>query len=315
VEETTAPVEETTAPVEKTPAPVEETPAPVEETTAPVEETTAPVEETTAPIPETTAPVETGPLPPMTSVKEGQFIYIERDMVFDRWGYQYQNGWRLTSPYYNRTYAFSEGFGCTVDANGRLIFLGQNGYRAIPSTSFTWNTEWTYMTNQNSRYVRASYAEPLYRDLSALGHYYFDEGLVRVRKLERDYSYRHIINADEDLLLDTKGNVFEIPAGYTLAGYADGILLLERQGKYGYYHKDGYWLAQPIYTYAQPFMEGLGVIGFAGGKVGAIDVAGNVVIPFTYEYISAPSSGLMAVFSKKDGWSVLVKVVPERSEA
>jgi len=111
------------------------------------------------------------------------------------------------------------------------------------------------------------------------------------------------------------GNVFESPAGYTLAGYADGILLLERQGKYGYYHKDGYWLAQPIYTYAQPFMEGLGVIGFAGGKVGAIDVAGNVVIPFTYEYISAPSSGLMAVFSKKDGWSVLVKVVPERSEA
>ena len=78
-----------------------------------------------------------------------------------------------------------------MDANNRLIFIGQNGYRAIPSTSFSWNTEWTYMTNQNSRYVRASYVEPLYRDLSALGHYYFDEGLVRVRKLERDYSYRH----------------------------------------------------------------------------------------------------------------------------
>ncbi|MBR6708106.1 MAG: WG repeat-containing protein, partial [Clostridia bacterium] len=156
-------------------------------------------------------------------------------------------------------------------------------------------------------YVRAAYAEPLYPDLGSIGHYYFDEGLVRVRMLERDYSYTHYITADEDWLIDKNDKRFEIPAGYTLAGYADGVLLLEREGRYGYYHTDGYWIAQPIYTYAQPFMEGVGVIGFASGKVGAVDTRGNIHIPFTYDYISAPSTGVIAAFAQDGGWTVFAK--------
>ena len=90
--------------------------------------------------------------------------------------------------------------------------------------------------------------------------------------------------------------------------YSEGVLVLKGQdGKYGYYHKDGYWIAQPVYTEIRPFSEGLGVIGFLGGKKGVIDKTGSIVIPFAYEYITAPSEGVMTLYSYENGWKLIVK--------
>ncbi|MBQ8397468.1 MAG: WG repeat-containing protein [Clostridia bacterium] len=321
VEETTAPPEETTAPPEETTAPPEETTAPPEETTAPPEETTAPPEETTAPSEETTAPIEEPAVPAIEIVEfeggsaylEGNNVVISREVTRNKWGFTYNTGWRLTYAGYLRTYAFREGRGAAVDTEGRLIFVGTNGYRALPTKA--WANEWVYLTNENSRYVVASYVEPLFNDLSGIGHLYYDCGYVRVRELERDYSYRESVTADRELLIDTAGNAFEIPTGYTIAGYSDGVLLLERDGKYGYYSTAGRWIAQPVYTYAQPFLEGLGVIGFEGGLCGAVDTEGRVVIPFAYDYVSAPSSGVIACYDDDDGWTVLVKTVKTETPA
>ncbi len=306
IETTAAPIETTAAPVETTAAPVETTAAPIETTAAPVE-TTAPTEETTAPTEETTAPApEIIEFPGGSGYLEGNNIVLNREVTHAKWGFTYDTGWRLTYASYLRTYAPSEGFGAAIDTSGRLIFVGKNGYRALPTKS--WTNEWVYLTNENSRYVAASYVAPLYPDLRSLGHLYFDRGYVRVRELERDYSYRESVTADRELLIDTTGNEFEIPEGYSLAGYSDGVLLLERDGKYGYYSVAGHWIAQPVYTYAQPFLEGLGVIGFADGRCGVIDTEGRIVLPFVYDYISAPSSGLLAAFREEEGWSVFAKV-------
>ncbi|MBQ3126332.1 MAG: WG repeat-containing protein, partial [Clostridia bacterium] len=300
------PVETTAPPVETTAPPVETTAPPVE-TTAPPVETTAPPVETTAPPEETTAAPEILEFPDGSGsgYLEGDSIIINRIITRSKWGFTYNTGWRLTYASYLRTYGFREGRGAAVDTDGRLIFVGTNGYRTLPNKS--WGNEWVYMTNANSRYVAASYVEPLIPDITAIGHLYFDRGYVRVRELERDYSYRESITADRELLIDTAGKEFEIPAGYTLEGYSDGILLLEREGKYGYYSTDGRWIAQPVYTYARPFMEGIGVIGFADGLCGAVDTVGRIVIPFDYTYVSAPSSGVIACYGE-DGWTVLVKM-------
>lgn len=313
--ETTAPPVETTAPPVETTAPPVETTAPPVETTAPPVETTAPPVETTAPPVETTAPPEEPAEPVIEIVEfpdgsgsgylEGNNVIINRTVTRNKWGFTYNTGWRLTYASYLRTYAFREGYGAAIDTEGRLTFVGTSGYRALPTKS--WANEWVYLTNENSRYVVASYVEPLIPDLSAIGHLYFDRGYVRVRELERDYSYRESITADRELLIDTAGREFEIPTGYTLAGYSDGVLLLERDGKYGYYSTGGYWIAQPVYTYAQPFLEGIGVIGFADGLCGAVDTAGRIVIPFRYNYVSAPSSGVIACFAEEEGWTILVK--------
>jgi hypothetical protein len=142
-----------------------------------------------------------------------------------------------------------------------------------------------------------------------LGHYYFDDGLIRMRVVERLPHKLDIYEADYEVLVDTNGKQVSIlPEGYNLVSYSDSVFLVERNGRYGYYHRDGYWVAQPIYTYAAPFIEGLAVLGYEEGIKGVIDTEGNIVIPFRYTSISNASTGLFACFSETDGWKVFAKV-------
>ena len=109
------------------------------------------------------------------------------------------------------------------------------------------------------------FTAPVLRGIQSVGSFYFDEGYVRVRQLDTDKYYGNPdwLIAEYDYLIDDYGRKFDIPADYTLVGYSDGVLLLERDGLYGYYSIEGRWIAQPIFTFARPFAEGLGVIGFA----------------------------------------------------
>ena len=152
------------------------------------------------------------------------------------------------------------------------------------------------------------YAEPFERDEYKLGHYYYDDGLIRMRVVERLPYKLNIYENDYEVLIDTNGKRSNVvPEGYNLVSYSDGILLVERNGRYGYYHRDGYWVVQPIYTYAAPFIEGLAVLG-VNDKFGVIDTSGNVVIPFHYSSISNASTGIFACYSEAYGWQILAKV-------
>ena len=238
---------------------------------------------------------------PVTSL-DPNILIIERTLNLVRYGYGYADDDRSTLDYkYAKAYAFSEGRAAVVDDDGILRYINPMGEVVIDGTG-------TRMVT-SSRYITTEYAEPIYRNSeNSKGYLYFDNGLVRVRKLERDYTYRNLIYSDSDVLLYGDGSEFVIPHGYTLVAYSEGILVLKGQnGKFGYYHKDGYWIAQPVYTEIRPFSEGLGVIGFEGGKKGVIDKSGNIVIPFAYEYITAPSCGVMTLYNYETGWKIIVK--------
>ena len=229
-------------------------------------------------------------------------LIIDRTLTLRRYGYGYPSSDADDIEYkYAKAYGFSEGRAAVVDDNGILRFINPMGEVVIDGVG-------TKMVTA-SRYIVTEYAEPLYRHSEkSKGYLYFDCGLVRVRKLERDYTFRNLIYSDSDVLLYADGSEFPIPIGFTLVSYSEGVLVLKgSNGKYGYYHKDGYWIAQPIYTEIRPFSEGLGVIGFLGGKKGVIDKKGNIVIPFAYEYITAPADGLMTLYSYENGWKILVK--------
>ena len=71
------------------------------------------------------------------------------------------------------------------------------------------------------------------------------------------------------------------------------------------------WIAQPIYTYAQPTSEGLTVLGFTDGKKGMIDSSSNIVIPFVFDFLSPASGGKIAAYEAEHGWSVFEKLVKE----
>lgn len=206
---------------------------------------------------------------------------------------------------YARAYAFSEGYACIVDDYGVLKVINKYG-RITARLRYEYRTDaangYTYMVR--------TYYRPLYNDIYSLGYYYFDHGLMRVRVIEHEMIEGDVVNhvtADYDILIDPWGNEFDIPSGYKLVSYSDGVILLERDGRYGYYHIDGHWIAQPVYSYAMPFVEGIGVLGTSDGDMGAVDTSGNIVIPFEYEYISTPSSGVISCFSTKTGWSLLAK--------
>lgn len=173
----------------------------------------------------------------------------------------------------------------------------------------TFNSRKEFYNTELQDYCSERYLLPLSKGEDSIGHLYFDHGLLRLRKLAYDKfqleeygDFR--VNIDKDVLVYPNGDEFPIPQGYTLKGYSDGILLLEKDGAYGYMNYLGKWIADPEYIYAGAFHGGVGVLQNASGKYCAVDVDGNYVLPPNYDYISNRSDGLIATYSEKNGWKV-----------
>ncbi len=245
-----------------------------------------------------------------TISEDGKTVYVEtmeRRYAFDIQSYmdseEYKNNpddKKLAEYFkYYRLYNFQGGLCATVERDGTLIFRDTNGNSIIERDREYYG--------QNGRKLLSSYAEPLLRGIDSLGSLYFDRGYVLIRQVDIDSEFTDKFSGDYIFLVDTKGTKFNVPSGYNIKAYSDGVLLLERDGYYGYYSTAGKWIAQPIYTYARPFAEGLGVIGFSDSAKGVIDTEGNLVIPFKYDYISQVSSGVMALHGE-DGWKLIAKL-------
>ncbi len=245
-----------------------------------------------------------------TISEDGKSVYVE--IMERRWAYGTSN-YMLSDEYLNapddsklaehfkyyHLYNFKGGLCATVNREGRLSFRDTSGNELISRVQEYYG--------QNNRKLLTSYAEPLLKGIDSVGSLYLDEGYVMVRQVDIDSQFTDKLSGDYTYLVDATGNKFTIPSGYDLLAYSDGILLLERDGYYGYYSVEGKWIAQPIFTYARPFSEGLGVIGFSGSKKGIVDREGNLIVPFKYDYISNVSSGVISVYND-DGWKILAKL-------
>ena len=147
--------------------------------------------------------------------------------------------------------------------------------------------------------------------IESIGFYYFDSGLTRVRLQTVDYynyAVRGVVRVveDRDILIHPDGSEYDLPAGYTMTGYSEGAVVLKRDsdGMYGVLSVEGEWIAQPIYKSATPFIGGLATLQTDDGRYGMIDKSGNIVLPFTYDYVSQNSSGVVSAFRNENGWSV-----------
>lgn len=183
-----------------------------------------------------------------------------------------------------------------VDRSGGIMFDSRKNYYS--------ELGWT----ANERFV-----EPLSRFISSLGSYYFDHGYTRMRIQSYDRYYFTELNSvfivsDEDVLVDPRGNKYHIPTGYRLVSYSDGIMLLEKDGLYGYMNTSGVWIKIPDMQSASPFLEGVAVCTDSNGMYGVIGRNGNVLIPFKYNYISNISSGTLCAFSNSEGWKIYQKM-------
>lgn len=214
----------------------------------------------------------------------------------------FRNGVQVTDFSYLTASQFSGGVAavCANENRRNLAFI--DGYGRI-----VLGTTHQYYMEEYQRYVISCYRAPLTSGGEAVGSFYFDHGYVRVRKQLIDYyAYQIYHNVrvimDRDVLVNRSGEEFHIPMGYNLCAYSDGILLLEKNGKYGFMDYTGDWIAQPVYAAATPFRSGLATLTTPDGRVGMIDRTGKIILPFRYQYISSASDGLVAAF---DGaWNV-----------
>lgn len=239
---------------------------------------------------------------------EEERLKQEKAVIFNayenaRVGYT-KNGVELTGYKYRRAFSFQNGYAAVVGDENRqeMVFLGLNGRKALSGYKM-------YLKKDYERYVIESWRLPASYGIESIGSLYFDHGWVRVRRQIIDnwaytvYNNEYVIS-DTEILINEKGELFPIPSGYTLKGYSCGMLLLEKDGRYGFMDYTGAWIAQPIYAAATPFVSGLATLTTQDGRVGMIDTEGNIVLAFAYEHITQCSSGLVATYHTENGWVV-----------
>ncbi len=208
---------------------------------------------------------------------------------------------------YTNAYSFGEsGYALIKTSAGAISIIdssGKNVYQFHAKNFFYYDK---FGVNQGA-YVRRYYALPYTNDIGAIGSGTVDEYgwmRIRIRLIGRSASNYNKTVADYETLVNLSGELFDIPRGYTLESYSDGVMILSQNGRYGYYSIDKKWIAQPIYTYAAPFVQGLAVVGCEGGTLGMIDAKGNIVLPFVFSHISNVSSGLVSAYSRSAGWEI-----------
>lgn len=198
-----------------------------------------------------------------------------------RYGYYYQSTGEPCYMYYHtgQSYQFREGYGALGTSDGIMIVN-----RA--ATAFFTNF--------------GAYLPPEGSGRELLGFYQFDRGLMRVRTLAADGTV-------QNLVITQAGTLFSLPADYRAVAYSDGVFLMEKEGRYGFFDYTGRWIAQPVYAAASAFCEGLAVVEDAQGKKGVIDTAGSFVVPLEFDEIAPVSGGILAL-CRDLKWVVLQKV-------
>lgn len=214
-----------------------------------------------------------------------------------------ENGRTAISTDYFKAFNFDEnGYAVIVSATDNSLSVVNSSKRI----QFRAKGYYKYPTGDTGHNLNARdiFRLPDTLGIESIGSAGYDHGWLRIRvqALSQMSNSRGTVIRDWEALVDTEGNFFEIPEGYTLEGYSDGILLLSKNGLYGYYSIKGEWITQPIFTYARPFIQGLAVVGSESGTVGMIDTDGNIVLPFVYSSLSDVSSGVITAYCEGIGW-------------
>ncbi len=224
-------------------------------------------------------------------------VYVYRDAADEK---------QEISTQYTRIYNFGPtGLALAQPKNGTVRIIDYKGKNVHTAASGIFKY---YPEGEGTGYsilVSRKYVLPYINDISSIGSGSVDANgwmRIRIQLIGQAAGIYSKVMADYETLVNQKGEFFSIPDGYTLEGYSDGVLLLSKGGLYGYYTIEGKWIANPIYTYASPFIQGLAVVGYENGTRGMIDTEGNIVLPFAYRHISNVSSGLILAYTETGEW-------------
>lgn len=230
--------------------------------------------------------------------------YEKRVVNTRLWGYTDNSGKVVIPPVYYYASEFNpDGYAFVAAHDGRMKMIDKDEKVILDGFGerVRLQTEDAAAFGVSGFYLPSSFGE------ESIGMFRFDHGLMRItRKLYDFYALDNMVIA-EDVLIYENGKIFAIPDGYTICGYSDGVILLKRGNRYGYMDYTGRWITGMEFTYAQPFYEGLAVVGYQSGRKAMIDTQGNTVLPAVFDYITNCSGGVIAVYELDRGWSIYNK--------
>lgn len=235
---------------------------------------------------------------PFDEQTESRTLFPFCDGESGKWGYRDADGNTVIKAQYYRAYEFSDGI-AAVQKNklDGLLFIDTKG-KVVLDTHLKY-----YKYNGFTAYDW--YRAPEILDGQAAGCLRFDHGYMRVTVETFALANSTEVLYTKQALVDADGNKMRLPSDYDLVAYSDGVAVLCKNGKYGYYSHEGRWLTQPIYDGANAFVGGLGTVKDAMGKYHVFDTEGNEVVPGVFDYISSLSAGKMLCYREGQGWLLL----------
>ena len=182
----------------------------------------------------------------------------------DKWGAKNNKGETIVKSSYTYGFGFYDGIGCFASKKEYLYVFDDKG-TSISSS---------YMLPQNFSNV-----------------FMFQNGICMVTD-EKDRT--------KNLILKSNGSLLDIPEDYKVVSCSDGVIKLEKNGLYGYMNHTGKWIANPVFTSASDFSEGLSVVYDNGYYV--IDRNGETIIPKGFDYVTEFSASGALLYSEENGW-------------
>lgn len=243
--------------------------------------------------------------------KQGDVPLYSFEVNEIKWGYMNKKGDVVIPPQFAKAYNFNEsGLAAVEDKDGHLFIINEWG--SVVFNAFHIDH---YFPELGYQRVRDGHYPPDTPGIENIGMLRYDNGYIRVRRKLVDTENGYIVRREMDALVDTEGNAVNLPPDYEIIGYTDGIMLIKRGEKYGYMRANGSWLVEPELVYAQPFCEGVAVMGYSDDTLSLIDTEGNTLLYGIYSYISNCSGGVITAWSPVGGWSIFHKMstVKEKS--
>lgn len=244
---------------------------------------------------------ESEPFP--TEVSDGETVTVNgrKYKVFKRMakGYLDSKGNVAVEAKYEEVFPFSSNGICTVrDFNGELMFVNKKGKVIVNRVA-----EGAIRPEDVYVYCLQRHFEPLNPDEYSVGSFLFRNGYCMVRYALTRKENDNTVLRTYNMLVNEKGKYLTLPDGYSLISYSDGVLLLEKNGLYGYMRSDGSWIESAVFEEAHPFFEGLATV-CRDGKYGLIDKEGHTVLPIWFDWLSTPSRGVISAYSSERGWEL-----------
>lgn len=243
-------------------------------------------------------------VPPATEPNEGDIIEkngkLYKVSYEELYGYKNGAGKVVIKPQYTVAYDFtSDGLACVIYQKYRLMYIDTKGNRVVNllDNPYVEPADFNYKKHYQGFYTGIN------NDINDMGMYYYSGGYVMIRYSLLDAKTATKLVKTVNQLYNKKGGKVNIPGSYSLENYSDGIMLVSKNGRYGYLNMDNSWVATPVFDEARPFFQGLAVAHSDGGY-GMIDTEGNTVLPFIFDYISDVSDGKIAAYSSETGWQI-----------